>query len=73
MVLAGCLLVVAGIAIRRDKGGGLGGLAWKSNRTLSPFAGWSDRTGQDTFCRVRGGLVVVFGLVFVVIGARSLL
>ena len=71
-VLAGCLLVVAGIAIRRNTWG-LGGFAWKANRAFSPFAGWLDRIGQDRFCRQQGALVVVFGLAFVLIGAHSLL
>jgi len=69
-VFVGCLLVVAGIATRRNTWG-LGGLAWKSNRTLSPFARWVDRMGQDRSCRQQGALVVAFGLVFVLIGARS--
>jgi len=70
-VFAGCLLVAGGIAIQRNTWG-LGGLAWKSNRTLSTFARWIDRMGQDRFCGQQGAQVVVFGLVFVLIGARSL-
>ncbi len=68
----GGVLVLVGTAVRRNIWG-IGGFTWKANRSLSLFTGWMDRLGQDRYCRQQGAVMVVFGVAFILVGARSLL